>query len=83
MPVKTNYYICLTNNELFTLYTEEPILVMYEKAVENDEKLLKLEKPEAIEIDGEMQDTFITIPLDSILYVLEDAKWKKLAHFGN
>lgn len=73
MPVKTNYYICLTNNELFTLYTEEPILVMYEKAVENDEKLLKLEKPEAIEIDGEMQDTFITIPLDSILYVLEDA----------
>lgn len=74
MPVKTNYYICLTNNELFTLYTEEPIIVMYEKAVENDEKLLKLEKPEAIEIDGEMQDTFITIPLDSILYVLEDAK---------
>lgn len=74
MLVKTNYYICLTNNELFTLYTEEPILVMYEKAVENDEKLLKLEKPEAIEIDGEMQDTFITIPLDSILYVLEDAK---------
>ncbi|AWD92297.1 hypothetical protein [Enterococcus phage LY0322] len=47
---------------------------MYEKAVENDEKLLKLEKPEAIEIDGEMQYTFITIPLDSILYVLEDAK---------
>lgn len=74
MTVKTNYYICLTNNELFTLYTEEPILVMYEKAVENDEKLLKLEKPEAIEIDGEIQDTFITIPLDSILYVLEDAK---------
>lgn len=74
MTTKTNYYICLTNNELFTLYTEEPILVMYEKAVENDEKLLKLEKPEAIEIDGEMQDTFITIPLDSILYVLEDAK---------
>lgn len=74
MTTKTNYYICLTNNEVFTLYTEEPILVMYEKAVENDEKLLKLEKPEAIEIDGEMQDTFITIPLDSILYVLEDAK---------
>lgn len=74
MLVKTNYYICLTNNELFTLYTEEPILVMYEKAVENDEKLLKLEKPEAIEIDGEKQYTFITIPLDSILYVLEDAK---------
>lgn len=74
MTTKTNYYICLTNNELFTLYTEEPILVMYEKAVENDEKLLKLEKPEAIEIDGEMQDTFIIIPLDSILYVLEDAK---------
>lgn len=74
MTTKTNYYICLTNNELFTLYTEEPILVMYEKAVENDEKLLKLEKPEAIEIDGEMQDTFITIPLDAILYVLEDAK---------
>ncbi|UMO76550.1 hypothetical protein [Enterococcus phage phiSHEF10] len=73
MTTKTNYYICLTNNELFTLYTEEPILVMYEKAVENDEKLLKLEKPEAIEIDGEMQYTFITIPLDSILYVLEDA----------
>lgn len=73
MTTKTNYYICLTNNELFTLYTEEPILVMYEKAVENDEKLLKLEKPEAIEIDGEMQSTFITIPLDSILYVLEDA----------
>ena len=41
MTTKTNYYICLTNNELFTLYTEEPILVMYEKAVENDEKLLK------------------------------------------
>ena len=74
MTTKTNYYICLTNNELFTLYTEEPILVMYEKAVENDEKLLKLEKPEAIEIDGEMQYTFITIPVDSILYVLEDAK---------
>lgn len=74
MPVKTNYHICLTNNEYFNLYTEEPILVMYEQAVENDEKLLKLEKPEAIEIDGEMQDTFITIPLDSILYVLEDAK---------
>lgn len=73
MTVKTNYYICLTNNEYFNLYTEEPILVMYERAVENDEKLLKLEKPEAIEIDGEMQDTFITIPLDSILYVLEDA----------
>ncbi|WZK93628.1 hypothetical protein [Enterococcus phage EnP] len=74
MTVKTNYHICLTNNEYFNLYTEEPILVMYEKAVENDEKLLKLEKPEAIDIDGEMQDTFITIPLDSILYVLEDAK---------
>lgn len=74
MTVKTNYYICLTNNEVFNLYTEEPILAMYEIAVENDEKLLKLEKPEAIEIDGEMQYTFITIPLDSILYVLEDAK---------
>ncbi|QEL53382.1 hypothetical protein [Enterococcus phage phiNASRA1] len=74
MTVKTNYHICLTNNEYFNLYTEEPILVMYEQAVENDEKLLKLEKPEAIEVDGEMQDTFITIPLDSILYVLEDAK---------
>ncbi|MFR5222504.1 MAG: hypothetical protein ACLTE9_19145 [Thomasclavelia ramosa] len=73
MTTKTNYYICLTNNELFNLYTEEPILVMYEQAVENDEKLLKLEKPEDIEIDGEMQPTFITIPLDSILYVLEDA----------
>ena len=73
MTTKTNYYICLTNNELFTLYTEEPILVMYEKAVENDEKLLKLDKPEDIEINGEMQPTFITIPLDSILYVLEDA----------
>lgn len=73
MTTKTNYYICLTNNELFTLYTEEPILVMYEKAVENDEKLLKLEKPEDIEIDGEIQPTFITIPLDSILYILEDA----------
>lgn len=74
MTTKTNYHICLTNNEVFNLYTEEPILVMYEQAVENDEKLLKLEKAEAIEIDGEMQDTFITIPLDSILYVLEDAK---------
>ncbi|AHB79756.1 hypothetical protein CF83_gp61 [Enterococcus phage IME_EF3] len=74
MTTKTNYYICLTNNELFNLYTEEAILVMYEQAVENDEKLLKLEKPEDIEIDGEMQPTFITIPLDSILYVLEDAK---------
>lgn len=73
MTTKTNYYICLTNNELITISTETPILVMYEKAVENDEKLLKLEKPEAIEIDGEMQYTFITIPLDSILYVLEDA----------
>lgn len=73
MTTKTNYYICLTNNELFTLYTEEPILVMYEKAVENDEKLLKLEKPETLYIDGEKQYTFITIPLDSILYVLEDA----------
>lgn len=74
MTTKTNYYICLTNNEIFTLSTEEPILVMYEQAVENDEKLLKLEKPEDIDIDGEMQPTFITIPLDSILYVLEDAK---------
>lgn len=74
MTIKTNYHICLTNNEYFNLCTEEPILVMYEQAVENDEKLLKLEKPEAIDIDGEMQDTFITIPLDSILYVLEDAK---------
>lgn len=74
MTTKTNYYICLTNNEMFNLYTEEPILVMYEQAVENDEKLLKLEKPEDIEIDGEMQPTFITIPLDSILYVLEEAK---------
>lgn len=74
MTTKTNYHICLTNNEYFNLYTEEPILVTYERSVENDEKLLKLEKPEAIEIDGEMQDTFITIPLDSILYVLEDAK---------
>lgn len=73
MTTKTNYHICLTNNEYFKLYTEEPILVMYEKAVENDEKLLKLDKPEDIEIDGEMQPTFITIPLDSILYVLEDA----------
>ncbi|MDU4154450.1 MAG: hypothetical protein E7I12_14205 [Clostridium perfringens] len=73
MPVKTNYHICLTNNEYFNLYTEEPILVMYEQAVENDEKLLKLDKAEDIEIDGEMQPTFITIPLDSILYVLEDA----------
>lgn len=74
MTTKTNYHICLTNNEYFNLYTEEPILVMYEQAVENDEKLLKLEKPEAIEVDGEMQDTFITIALDSILYVVEDAK---------
>lgn len=72
MTVKTNYHICLTNNEYFNLYTEEPILVMYEQAVENDEKLLKLEKPEDIDINGEMQPTFITIPLDSILYVLED-----------
>lgn len=74
MTTKTNYYICLTNNEVFNLYTEEPILVMYEQAVENDEKLLKLEKPEDIEIDGEKQYRFITIPLDSILYVLEDVK---------
>lgn len=74
MTVKTNYVICLANNEVFNLYTETPILVLYEQAVENDEKLLKLEKPEDIEIDGEMQPTFITIPLDSILYVLEDAK---------
>lgn len=73
MTTKTNYYICLTNNELITISTETPILVMYEKAVENDEKLLKLEKPEVIDIDGEMQYTFITIPLDSILYVLADA----------
>lgn len=73
MTTKTNYYICLTNNELITISTETPILVMYEQAVENDEKLLKLEKPEVIDIDGEMQSTFITIPLDSILYVLEDA----------
>ena len=42
MTTKTNYYICLTNNELITISTETPILVMYEKAVENDEKLLKL-----------------------------------------
>lgn len=74
MTRKTNYHICLTNNEYFNIYTEEPILVMYEQAVENDEKLLKLEKPEEIDIDGEMQPTFITIPLDSIVYVLEDAK---------
>ncbi|AXC33957.1 hypothetical protein LM99_0054 [Enterococcus phage vB_EfaS_LM99] len=74
MTTKTNYHICLTNNEYFNLYTEEPILVMYEQAVENDEKLLKLEKPETLYIDGEKQYTFITIPLDSILYVLEDAK---------
>lgn len=74
MEAKTNYYIHLTNGEYFSLYTEEPVLVMYETAVEKDEKLLKLEKPEAIEIDGEMQYTFITVPLDSILYVLEDAK---------
>ena len=74
MTVKTNYHICLTNNEYFNLYTEEPILVMYEQAVENDEKLLKLDKAEDIEIDGEMQPTFISIPLDSILYILEDAK---------
>lgn len=74
MTTKTNYYICLTNNELITISTETPILVMYEKAVENDEKLLKLEKPETLYIDGEKQYTFITIPLDSILYVLEDAK---------
>ncbi|UIE13714.1 hypothetical protein [Enterococcus phage EFap02] len=74
MTVKTNYYICLTNNELFTLYTETPILVMYEQAVENNEKLLKLEKPEILDIDDELQPTFITIPLDSIVYVLEDAK---------
>lgn len=73
MTTKTNYHICLTNNELITISTETPILVMYEKAVENDEKLLKLEKPETLYIDGEMQPTFITIPLDSILYVLEDA----------
>ena len=73
MTTKTNYHICLTNNEYFNLYTEEPILVMYEEAVENDEKLLKLDKPEDIEIDGEIQPTFITIPLDSILYVMEDA----------
>lgn len=73
MTTKTNYYICLTNNELITISTETPILVMYEKAVENDEKLLKLEKQETLYIDGEKQYTFITIPLDSILYVLEDA----------
>lgn len=74
MTTKTNYHICLTNNEMFNLCTEEPILVMYEQAIENDEKLLKLEKAEPIEIDGEMEYTFITIPLDAILYVLEDAK---------
>lgn len=74
MTTKTNYYISLTNNELITISTETPILVMYEKAVENDEKLLKLEKPETLYIDGEKQYTFITIPVDSILYVLEDAK---------
>lgn len=73
MTVKTNYNICLTNNEYFNLYTEEPILVMYERAVENDEKLLKLEKPETLYIDGEKLYTFITIPIDSIVYVLEDA----------
>jgi hypothetical protein len=73
MTVKTNYNICLTNNEYFNLYTEEPILVMYERAVENDEKLLKLEKPETLYIDGEKLYTFITIPVDSIVYVLEDA----------
>lgn len=74
MTTKTKYYICLTNNEILNLYTETPVLVMYEEAVENDEKLLKLEKAESMYIDGEMQYTFITIPLDSILYVLEDAK---------
>lgn len=71
---KTNYHICLTNNEYFNLFTEEPVLVMYEQAIENDEKLLKLETPQDIEIDGEQQATFVTIPLDAILYVLEDAK---------
>lgn len=72
MTTKTNYHICLTNNEYINLQTETPVLVMYEQAVENDEKLLKLEKPETLYIDGEKQYTFITIPLDSILYVLED-----------
>ena len=71
---KTNYHICLTNNEYFNLFTEEPVLVMYEQAIENDEKLLKLETPQDIEIDGELQATFVTIPLDAILYILEDAK---------
>lgn len=74
MTTKTNYHICLTNNEYINLQTETPVLVIYEQAVENDEKLLKLDKAESIEIDGEKQYTFITIPLDSILYVLEDAK---------
>lgn len=74
MTTKTDYLITLTNNEVLNLYTEEPILVMYEKAVENNEKLLKLEKPETIETDAGLQDVFITIPLDSILYVLEGAK---------
>lgn len=74
MTTKTDYLITLTNNEVLNLYTEEPILVMYEKAVENNEKLLKLEKPETIETDVGLQDVFITIPLDSILYVLEETK---------
>ena len=74
MTTKTDYLITLTNNEVLNLYTEEPILVMYEEAVENNEKLLKLEKPETIETDEGLQDVFITIPLDSILYVLEGAK---------
>lgn len=76
MTTKTDYLISLTNNEVLNLYTEEAILVMYEEVVENDDKLLRLEKPEILDIDGEVQAIFITIPLDSILYVLEGAKWK-------
>lgn len=74
MEEKTNYYIHLTNGEYFSLYTEEPVLVMYETAVENDEKLLKLETPQVIETDNSETFAFVTIPLDSIVYVLEEVK---------
>lgn len=74
MDEKINYYIHLTNGEYFSLYTEEPVMVMYERAVENDEKLLKLQTPQHIETDDSETFAFVTIPLDSIVYVLEEVK---------
>nr|DAF38733.1 MAG TPA: hypothetical protein [Caudoviricetes sp.] len=74
MNEKTTYYIQLTNDDYFIFETEEPVLVMYERAVERNEPLLKLETPQLIETDDAKINAFVTIPVDSILYVLEEVK---------